>query len=271
MERVFRNFALGVIFFCLVGCASSGYKSFYKPLVDPTQLSNNENIVLLRKGEKPTIFKSNNLNRDVRILKSRGFWPIGYSSFNGGLAGEKEVIEQAQRVSAVVVLVHTEYTDTRTTTSTLVLPDNKTTYSSATAYGSGGSATAYGTSTTYGTQYVPVTKQQRRYDQEAVYFAKDIRKPKIGIWAEDLTPEIRQSIKRNTGALVDIVSENSPAFYANIFPGDILIQLDGIDIVNAKQYHEQMNKKATEPGQQVFVIKILRDGQEKEITIKESE
>lgn len=247
---------------CVGGCATSGYKQFYKSYVDPTTLPD---VQLLAPGQAPTIYSSNEMNRDVKILISKGFRPIGHSAFNGALEGEQQASAQAVRVGAQVVLVKSDYTNTQTNTIPLFLPNNTTTYGSGSVYGSGGSASYYGSSTAYGTAVVPITSQQRRFDQEAVYFVKSTKRLKFGVFFADLTPEMRASIQRNMGAVIDIVMENSPAFTANVLPGDILIQIDGVDVRNAEHAAQLMD--AAPPGGEIQ-ISVLRNGEKKTIAIR---
>lgn len=251
-----------VLFSILIaGCAASGFQQFYKSYGDPKTIPE---VQLLAPGEKPTIYSSDNLDRDVKILISRGFQPVGHSAFNCALEGEEQVASQATRVGALVVLVKSAYTNTQTNTVPLVLPNNSTTYGSGTAYGSGGSASYYGSSTTYGTSVVPITSQQRRYDQSAVYFVKINKKYKFGVQIANLTPEQRTTIERNTGAVIDVVMENTPAFIANILPGDILIRLNGTDVRNAEHASELMGAA---PSNADCELSVLRNGQEKTIVV----
>jgi serine protease Do len=106
---------------------------------------------------------------------------------------------------------------------------------------------------------------QQRYDQVAVFFVKSTQKLKFGVAVMDLTTEQRASLDRNTGAVVDIVMENSPAFNANVLPGDILIEVNGVSVLNAKQAVELM--LGADPSQGTASFKVLRNRVEKVITI----
>ena len=64
----------------LAGCVS-GYQQFYKPYVDARNL---EDAELLKPDEEPKVYGTNDFDRDIRLLRSRMYVPIGYSSFNGG-------------------------------------------------------------------------------------------------------------------------------------------------------------------------------------------
>ena len=261
----------------ITGCASSGYNTFYKPYMVAKTTPNME---VLKEGQEPKIFGSDDFKRDVDVLASKRYKVLGVASFNGSYEGEDKVMAQAKRVGATVVLVKAEYTNTLTTNSTLFLPDNKTTYHSGsgsanTSYNSayGGylgssttNATHSGTSTTYGTKAVPVTSHQRRYNQEAIFLAKSNKKVRYGIGMKNLTPELSMEHERNAGALVTGIMEDSPAFYANVLKGDILITIDDTSVINAKQAVELM--KNTDPNATSSVLTVIRKGKEKNITIK---
>ena len=246
----------------LTACAS-GYQQFYKPYVDARTLSD---VRLLGEGEKPKIFSSNDLQRDVKIAVSKGYRSIGASSFNGEIESEQVVVDQAKSVGAVLVLVNSKFTESRTITTPFFLPNNQTTYSSGSVYGTYGSANYSGTSTTYGTTVVPITTQQQRYDQSAVFFVKSTRKLKFGVLVVDLPPELRSKYERNTGALIDIVVDESPAFAANVLPGDILIELNGTPVINAKHAFGLMQSTSPKGGKCIF--KVIRNGTEKSFELQ---
>ena len=233
-----------ILILLLSACAQSGYKQYYKPYVDAKTLPD---VELLKKGQEPQVFGSKDFEKDIRTLRAKRYIPIGHSSFNGGYEDTSNAAAQAKRIGATIILVNSKYTNTQTTTSTLFLPDNKTTYYSGTGtantsynsaysgYLGSSSTNAYysGTSTTYGTKAIPITSHQQRYDQTAVYLVKSTKKLKYGISFKDLTPDQRRSFERNTGVLIYIVMEDTPAFYANVLPGDILIKIDGSLVKNS--------------------------------------
>jgi len=160
MTRLFIIF----IFTSLTGCATSGYQQFYNSYVDVNTLPGPE---LIKEGQEPQVYGTDDFERDIRILRAKKYVVIGSSSFNGGYEDMKNAQAQAERIGATIVLINSQYTNTQTTTSTLFLPDNKTTYHSGSAnaysiynnsYGGYGSvntnATYSGTSTTYGTKAI---------------------------------------------------------------------------------------------------------------------
>jgi serine protease Do len=257
----------------LGGCAQSGYSKFYYPHVDINSLSD---VELLTENEEPELILSNDIESDTLTLVSKGYLPIGNSSFNGGYESSKNAAKQAKSLGAKIVLVTSTFTNTLTTTSNLLLPNNQTTYHSGTVQGNttynGGylgssntNATYSGTSTTYGTKAVPITTHQRRYDQNATYFVKSTKKFKFGLHLNDLTPAQRLRLERNTGANVFVVIEGSPAFYANVLPGDVLVSLDQKAIVNWEQAIRLMGEVPLNQKQAELVV--LRNGKLKTVQV----
>jgi serine protease Do len=229
----------------------------------------------LDQNEKPQIFSTNDLQRDVKIARSKYWFPIGYSSFNGPMGTQDQVLSQAQALGAPMVLVTSQFTENRTITTPLFIPNNQTTYYNGTTNGQINGYNGYnanynsnttGTATTYGTTVVPMTSVQTRYDQTVVYFARYVKKLRFGLSYAPLTPELQQKYERNTGALVEIVFENSPAFSANVLPGDIVIEIDGIAVDSAPKAMELA--RDTHPTNGLSTLKILRNGTEKTINVQ---
>jgi serine protease Do len=268
---------LSLVILFLTGCAQSGYKKFYNPYVDAKTLPD---IELLTQGQEPKVFGTDNFDRDILTLRAKLYIPIGYSSFNGSYEDTKNASAQAKRIGATIVLVNSKYTNTQTTTSTLFLPDNKTTYHSGNAsanttynnsnggyLGNSNANAAYsGTSTTYGTKAVPITSHQRRYDQNAVYLVKSTRKPKFGISFNDLNPAQRTDLERNTGVFIIVVIEDSPAFFANVIAGDVLIAVDGHQVINTKQAKRLMGSVSSASSSSELTI--IRKGKERTIHVQ---
>ena len=256
-----KYLVLVLMCFLLTSCAN-GYVKFYHPFVDPHTLTD---VEMLKSGETPKVFASDDLKRDQHSLASKGYITIGASSFNGKYVGEQDAIDQATSLGALLVLIKSKYTGTNTSTIPLFIPDNQTTYTSGTVYGSrGGSASYSGSSTTYGTTVVPITTSQRRYDQAALYFVKSTKKQKFGLMVKDMTQEQRVKLERNTGVYIDNVREDTPVFYANVLPGDFLIEINGTSINNSKHAIDIM-KDCSAPKAN---LKIIRNGVEKQIEVQ---
>lgn len=261
----------------LTGCAQNGFNTFYHPNFDPKNPppAIAGDIRLLDKNENPQVYSSNNIIRDVKIARSRHWVVIGYSTFNGAMGTQDQVLKQAQSLGAPMVIMTSQFTENRTITTPLFLPNNKTTYYNGTTNGQINGSNGYnanynsnttGTATTYATTIVPITSVQSRYDQTAVFFARIVKKIRFGLSVIPMTPELQQKYERNTGALVEIVFENTPAFSANILPDDIIIEIDGQTIDSAFSANELM--RDTHPANGISTLKIIRNGTEKIITVQ---
>ena len=104
----------------------------------------------------------------------------------------------------------------------------------------------------------------KRYDCTLYLFApyeqSYVQTPKIGIEWRDLNPSDRLAAQRNTGAYIAVVYEKSPAFYANLAKGDIITEINGIQIIDSGSVHSATRLLTT--GSPV-TMKYLRNGVEK--------
>ncbi|MGI0015693.1 MAG: PDZ domain-containing protein, partial [Nitrososphaera sp.] len=197
-------------------------------------------------GDRIPVYTSDDPERDVRTLRIKGFDVIGVSSFYGpdNQVNPEQVQSQGRKVGAHIILVKSKYKDTVSGAVPLVLPNNTTSYStgSATAYGPGGSATAYGssTTTTYGTQTAIIPYSVSRSDYVAVFLAK--ARQRVGIYPIALTDEERRSLKTNSAVRVDFVVEGTPAFNADVFPGDYVVRLNDDVVSSPDTYVTLLNK-----------------------------
>jgi serine protease Do len=249
--------------FLLVACAGSGQRKFYKEYVNIDEL---KEIETLAKGEEPTIVGSTDLQKDIAAARSKGYIPIGGASFNGRPDSEDAIAKYAKSWGAVLVLVSSKFTNTETTTTPLLLPSTQTSTTTGTIFSSQGSATVSGSTTTHGTVAVPITTTERRFDQVTVYFVKSTRKVRFGLFVADLPMELRVQLERNTGALIENVAEGSPAFVANVIPGDVLVELNGVAVTSGRQALELMQRVPS--GSKTCVLKVIRKGTERTIELR---
>ena len=165
------------------------------------------------------------------------------------------------------MLVSSKYTHTISGAMPLEVPQTTTSFSTgtATAFGPGGTATAYGSgmTTTYGSQTVMMPYSIARSDFGAIFFAKV--RPKVGIFYLPTDEETRKRLQTNAGVIVKEVMEGSPAFRADILPGDVILAIENDQIQSAENCQQMINKYE---GQNV-VFHLNRDGKslEKKIEI----
>jgi S1-C subfamily serine protease len=160
-----------------------------------------------------------------------GYGVVGYASFNGPAANIQGALAQAKKVGATFVVANRRYTNTISGAIPLVTPTSQTSYvnGTANAYGSGGyaSGTYTGTVTTYGTETSYMPYSVAHFDQQAVFFAP-MKRTALGIMTRTLTTEEVQALGSAKGLFVRVVRRGSPAYQADILPGDILRQINGV-------------------------------------------
>jgi membrane-associated protease RseP (regulator of RpoE activity) len=153
---------------------------------------------------------SGDAHKDVAAMETAGFELIGYSAFNGKEAGEKGVLKEAKRVGATDVIYLEHYTDTQ----------------SAGAIGN----TSF---SRWGAFSFVTPMSVRRYDQMAMYFRKAPHEG-MGVYPRVLKDEEKEQIGSNKGLFITAVVNGSPAFAADILPGDILLQINGHAVWDAE-------------------------------------
>lgn len=256
-----RHLLVALSSLVLAGCAS-GYKSFYTQAPGATP----DFISSIRASSPPaTPALERSAPADPQLVLAayakRGYVMIGNSMFNSGQSeSESSALKQGSVVGADLVLIlNPQYTGSITTSVPITTPTTTTSQSSgsATAYGPGGPVTAYGTATTttYGSQttYVPMTVH--RSDFGAVYFVK--QRFSLGAFTRDLTDTERQELQSNQGVVVMTIVDDTPAFRADVLPGDVIRAIDGVAVPNAAGFTRMM----TEMRGKKVTVAIVRGGQ----------
>lgn len=252
--------ALAFFYAALSGCANNNpYTNYYSALNGSTP----ENIAEFRAApplETPLVDNVSPAQGQGRLdmWARRGYLPIGIASFNSAQPiPEKFAVDQAKAVKADLVVIRSpEYTGSYTTSTAVVKPTISTTEGSALLMGANGRTNAVvkgsGTTLTTTTDYVPTT--EHRADYAAVYFIKQVAI--FGARTADLTDKERQERQSNFGVKVTMLTEDSPAYNADILVGDILEALDGEKIKAASQLGDMIG---TRSGKKVDVT-LTRNG-----------
>lgn len=221
--KAFGNFTFLLLLAALLTGCANGYSQFYRP--NPG-LANFTVPIMPFSGEPRLSASSGDPSRDVRDMYEQGYALAGVSDFVGPAANQSGAVSQAKKVGAAVVLLSSKYQNTVTGAMPLTLPTATTSFSSGTAnaYGSGGFATGNysGTTTTYGTQTTYIPYSVDKYDQVALYFVPLERKG-FGVLVNSLTDEQRHDLGTNQAVEIIAVRTESPAFRADILPGDMLV------------------------------------------------
>lgn len=250
-----------VAFVALLGGCANGYQQFYRPFpgVAPEQIAS------YRVGPPPAqpMVEHAVYNDELyTAYAKRGYRAIGYSQFTSGQrVTDDQAIEQAKAVGAdLVVIIEPTSAGTVTSAMPITMPTTSTTYSSgtATAYGSGGMVNAYGsgTSTTYGTQTMMMPYVIHRTNYGAAYMVKS--RVTFGAIVRPLNDSERQAMQTNKGLVVVTVVNDSPAFNADVLPGDVVESFNGRPVPNTDptQFNQFLD---TYRGQRV-TVGLLRNG-----------
>ena len=272
MKLCYIPLACGVLL-ALCGCQTNPYTQYYTNVIPPRDTAR----LLPYSGR--TDFMSVPLNdwqAGVQKLMSMGYAYLGYASFEAGAKDfGPQLHEKAKELGADVVLVGSSFA--RNVSGVMPLLNYQpgqvaTTYSSgqvnANAFNNRGTY-AYGTANysgqsttttpgTFSTNYVPYSVD--RYTYGAGFFRKCSWT--FGASYAPLDANQRQKLQRNTGLVIIIVVDGTPAFLANILPGDILLTVDGEPITTAENFRAQIDARA---GKKVS-IGVLRN--DKEMTIE---
>jgi len=251
-----RAFSLPLLFIC--SCYLNPYTRFYTDLLSGTPVEQTPGLLATKDA---LMYETRDMNASVEEFLESGYALIGYTQFNGTDAADG-LAQQAKRIGASAAILQTKYSHTRTGMTTVTSPTVSTsrTTHTGTIYSGTGSAyytgTARTTTTSYQRHYVPYSID--RYDYVATFWAKRSAPPVLGVIMSELTTQQRQEYERNTGVHVDVVIRNSPAYRADIVPGDIIIALNGSPIHNCTHLQSQTNLRA---GSEVTITVLRKSGE----------
>lgn len=257
---------LFVVSMLISGCAANPYTEFYRANLDGPKVPG-----YIEPTGALQIYTSSDFGKDRLALMQRGFIQVGVSSFNANAAkvGDAQLREQAKNVGAQLVLVASNYTGTVSGARPLVLPTVNTSYTTgnATAYGAGGPVNVYGnaTTTTYGTQTTMIPYTIQRSDFTALYFIK--QQARLGIFPAKIDEETRRRRESNIGVLAQVIVDGSPAYLADILPGDLIVRIGSDPVQSPENFMELVNKYQ---GQAVTIGLERGDrGMEKQVQIRD--
>ncbi|MFT4174417.1 MAG: PDZ domain-containing protein [Rhodocyclaceae bacterium] len=253
----------------LSGCATNGYKQYYR-----AEAGSTPDVIARTRAAAPAaepIVERGPFAPPPAILYAyakRGYQAIGYSAFTlAERQSDGAAIQQAKDVGADLVLIFIPAAaGSRTTVMPITTPTTSTTYSNGMAIVNTpqGPVTAYGSgqTTTYGSQtnFVPITENFAHFG--AIYFVR--ARVQFGAYFRDLNDAERQRTETNKGAVVQVVVDNSPAFDADVLPGDVVLTVNGEPVTNAAALTTLVSQKA---GQQL-ALSIDRNGKSVDKTIQ---
>ena len=206
---------------------------------------------------------SGDLKADAVTMWRKGYAPLGYSAFNSSSSKIKDAFRWGKKINAKYIIIGGKHVSSSTSTIPITMPNTTTSYNqgAVNAYGSGG--TAYGnysgTTTTYGsrTTYIPVTNNI--FYKMAVYFGEYPKKGD-GIYSRALTDEEIARYETQRGVVVSSVREGSPAYNANILPGDVIIKLND-------QPFDMTTWNAALAGDLPLQVELVRNGSVRNVAL----
>ena len=240
------------------GCAGNAFTKFYtgNTLNQAQALS----VITCQSPEVGTL-PSGSPEIISNRMYTEGFGPIGTSAWEGpGNQGNDEAIEQGKNVGACIVLWKADYSHTRQESipiTTYTPGGTSTSIHSGNVYSGGSTGMYSGTSTTYhpgtaSTQYVPYSVNH--YNYLAVYWVRIANDPQALMIKMQSPPDsyMRETDSR-AGIFVTAVMKDSNAYKANIFPGDIIMTING-----QQTDPDVSTRTLMKPGDNE--LKIYRDG-----------
>ena len=87
----------------------------------------------------------------------------------------------------------------------------------------------------------------------------------LGVYIEDLSPEIARKFGVKQGVLITKVMKDSPAEKGGLKSGDVIVEFNGKPVKSVSDL--QLKVINTKPGEKIKV-KVIRDGHEKVLTVK---
>jgi hypothetical protein len=261
----------------LTGCATNPVRQFYQDDMPEMPVAFKQQLLLPNGKPQIIAIAETQHKEEVHHLEEQGYTIIGTLAINGPAISQAQLIKQAKKVGAAMVLCSSEYSGTQQGVRPIVTYQPGQTYTTtesgtvnANAYGSGGYASGFGTysgsatttsSGTYDTQYVPY-----KYDtyRTVASFWRQLKPLIFGARYSQIPEDLRISLQRNTGAYVSAVIQGSPAFRANILAGDIIIQIADTPILIMQDTSEPLQAHA---GQKIQ-LKIIRNGQTIDVEVQ---
>lgn len=250
-----RSRAFGVVaavgLAALVSACVNHYQRNYQPAtIDYGQLAPFT-------GEPQVASGSKDAEADIARMYADGYALIGHAKFSAPQTSQSLAAQQAKAVGASHVLLVTEYERTVSSMMPMTTPTTQTTYTGGTAnaYGLGGGSAwgnYSGTTTTYGTQTTYVPLNVDRYAHGALFFAP-LTRTGLGIFRREGNDQEKQRAGTNKIATVLAVRRGSPAYAADLLPGDLLVSIDGLDFGDYAAISKYLG---TYPGREMALVLV---------------
>lgn len=247
------------------GCTSTHQRFFKSTVAEPhPALAEYDSHNLAVYNGEPKVFFQHFDDALGRRLIEDGFIMLGYSSFNGRQEGVEAIKNEAKRLGAEIAIAESQFSHTVSGAVPITSYSPQTVRTSGTVYTSSGnwatySGTATGTSSQ--TNYVPYSVA--RYDQSTSFWTRTARPRILGAVPAEMTAEDRQKVGVNQGVRVVACVRDSPAWRANVLPGDFILAVDSQPLGSLKELTDRLVSRA---GQRATLL-IMRGSERKELSV----
>ena len=227
----------------LSGCASPVYKYF-----TPMQVTNaTEPISCIN----PQVTVIQSIDPNMQKVLRQGWVEVGYSSWNDEASDiQSDLIKKAKEINACLVLVYKKQSGSEIEE----MPVDG--YAPSPFFGGGYYGSYYGGFTSY----APYTVYLYQYD---IFFLTKMERFYTGLYVADLDDKSRKLIQSNKGVVVTLVVNESPAYNADIIPGDIITKVGMINLTNYDSFNHAIRYYSGESA----VFNINRGGKSLSKTI----
>ena len=202
---------------------ANDFKRFYEPFPDTGP------IPFTPDHQPPQIMPSTEDPwQDIALLWEKGYRPIGDARFTSVWESNKEALKFAKKIGATYVVRYSQDKGTYNGTRTVETSHSRDTPFRTNVTGSYGRTigTLTGTVTTEWTETEVIPYTYTLYGQTAVYFCL-LEKRGSGLFLIPPTKEGAAAAGTSLGGQVLAVRNGSPAYYADILPGDVITALNG--------------------------------------------
>lgn len=246
-----------------------------------------EELPELRRSTTPApvavLRMSDSIDADAAALYQQGYVMVGYLGVSAEIVPKELVLVRGQEQQAALILMASELESVQTEMREVTVRSagsssfgttsiRESALASGHMHGSGAAPTSWsamGSASQFGTHFsftpgrasstfVPFSR--RTFKTQATFWRK--RQPnELGAYLEPLPSPLRGELKRNTGAFVVSVDDDSPAFFANLLVGDVITEFEGVPVRRAQ---DALNAVATRQCR-TCTVKVLREGSAQEI------
>lgn len=242
----FKDSVLGIrvpkiqIFLLLIAItffySCKGISDFYEEWLTPDLVTED---CYLKDGEEPSVYHSTDPSSDTYYLQSNYYWILGVSMFSGSDPNiDSHVKALCLEKRAPIGLYSRKYTNT------------KKGFVDIGGYSSSYSIDEYNYIVYL---FVPMPAILVLYSS------------RIGLMCSDLNSSKQQDLHRSTGAVVTLVYEKSPAYYANLLRGDVIIAVNGQAVLNKDFLTAVLDVCSSDDNVE---ITFIRDGIEQKTTLQ---